>query len=290
MSTDRPETVAQTLRSGMDRLTPSERQLASALLANYPIAGLASIKRFADAASVSTPTVVRMARKLGFPGFPEFQAALRHELEATLSGPIAKHDRWAWDAPETHILNRFADAVMANMQRTINQIDPAAFDHTCRRLANTDKRVFLAGGRITYALASYLFTHLQVIRERVFLLAGSASLWPHDLINMKRGDLMIVYDIRRYDGDLAKLSGLADERGVEIVLFTDQWMSPIAATAGHTFSAPVEVPSGWDSAAGLLFLTETMIAAVEKLRWKDASKRMRALEQVFDSTQQFRKR
>ncbi len=290
MAADRSETVAQSLRSGMDRLTPSERQLAGALLANYPVAGLTSITNLADAASVSTPTVVRMARKLGFPGFPEFQDALRRELEATLSGPIAKHDRWARDAPETHILNRFADAVMDNMHRTINQVDPDAFDRACKLLADRNRSVYLVGGRITYALARYFFTHLQVIRERVALLSASASLWPHDLINMKRGDLLIVYDIRRYETDLERLAGLAKERGVEVILFTDQWMSPIAGDAAHAFSASVEAPSGWDSTAGLLFLTETMISAVEKLRWKEASKRMQTLEVVFDSTQQFRKR
>ena len=73
-----------------------------------------------------------------------------------------------------------------------------------------------------------------------------------------------------------------------MILFTDQWMSPIAGDAAHAFSASVEAPSGWDSSGGLLFLTETMISAVEKLRWKEASKRMQTLEVVFDSTQQFR--
>ena len=36
------ETVAERIRLGSARLTPSEHKLANALLANYPVAGLSS--------------------------------------------------------------------------------------------------------------------------------------------------------------------------------------------------------------------------------------------------------
>ena len=58
-------------------LTPAERRLSDSLLRDYPVAGLQSITKLAEAAGVSTPTVIRLARKLGFEGYPEMQAALR---------------------------------------------------------------------------------------------------------------------------------------------------------------------------------------------------------------------
>ena len=63
-----------------------------------------------------------MVRKLGFKGFPDFQTRIYEELETTLSNPIAKHDRWANDAPDTHILNRFAEATIANLRETLSGI------------------------------------------------------------------------------------------------------------------------------------------------------------------------
>ena len=89
------KTVSETIRSRFDGLTRAERQLANSLLDNYPVSGLGSITTVADNAKVSTPTVVRTVKKLGFSGFPEFQAQLRQELEAALSSPITKHERWA---------------------------------------------------------------------------------------------------------------------------------------------------------------------------------------------------
>jgi hypothetical protein len=57
--------VKEIIQDNTGTLTPAERQLADVLLRDYPIAGLQSITKLAAVANVSTPTVIRMARKLG---------------------------------------------------------------------------------------------------------------------------------------------------------------------------------------------------------------------------------
>lgn len=282
-------TVAERIRGDFEKLTRAERQLASAMLASYPVAGLGSITRLAETAEVSTPTVVRMAKKLGFAGFPQMQAALRAELEATISNPIAKHDRWAQDAPQTHILNRFADAVMENMRQTLSQIDPEAFDTVAAALADETRSIYVVGGRITRAIADYMFTHMQVIRPGVTLVASNSNTWPHYVINMRAGDLLIAFDIRRYEHDILRLAEMAKEKKVELVLFTDHWGSPAAALADHSFHARIEAPSAWDSAVVLTFIVEALIAEVQNRTWKSSKQRMASLETLFDRTRLFRK-
>ena len=66
----RSATVAERLREKSGELTAAERKLMAALFANYPMAGLVSITEFARVAEVSTPSVLRLAKKLGFAGFP----------------------------------------------------------------------------------------------------------------------------------------------------------------------------------------------------------------------------
>lgn len=282
-------TVAEALRSQFDALTRAERQLADTLLAHYPVAGLASITALADQAQVSTPTVARLVKKLGFTGYPDFQASLRGELEATISSPIAKHEQWAEGAPDAHILNRFAEAVMTNMQRTLGRIDTESFDAAAGLLADGERHVYVAGGRITRSLADYVFTHLQVIRDRLSLVPANANTWPHDLINMREGDVLLVFDIRRYETDLVRLAELARRRGVVVVLFTDQWGSPASKHAQHVFNCRIEAPSAWDSSVVTLFVVEALIAAVETLRWEATRGRMRELEELFDRTRLFKK-
>lgn len=285
--------MADSVQDKLSRLFPAltraEKQLAAVITDNYPVSGLGSITRLAEAAKVSTPTVARMVQKLGYSGFPEFQAALRDELEARMSNPIEKHEAWSRHAPESHMLNRFADAVLGNIRQTLAQVDPDEFDAATRLLADPGRRVFITGGRVTHALSDYLELHLQVIRGGVGHVRRNSSGWSHALLDIRPGDVLVIYDIRRYENAALAMAKMAKERGAQVVLFTDQWLSPAQAHADHSFAAKIEAPSAWDSSAALLLLTETLIAAVQEDLWETTKGRMAALEEIFDRTTVFRK-
>jgi len=282
-------TVADSLQQIFDRLTRAERQLASTILTNYPVSGLGSITQLAEKAGVSSASIVRMVKKLGFKGFPDFQDALRGELEAKIAGPLARHESWVQRAPDTHILNRFADAVIANIGQSLGQVDTASFDASCKLLANTRYPLFIVGGRVTRSLADYLFLHMQVIRKNVTHIQPNSNAWAHYLLDIGKDDVMVIFDIRRYENSILKLAEMAQDRGVQIILFTDQWRSPVEKLARFCFRAKIEVPSAWDSCVGLLLLVETLIAAVQELNWPQTSTRVKDLEDLFDRTRFFRK-
>lgn len=284
-----PETIADAIGKAFASLTRAERQLANTIIENYPVSGLGSITQVAQKAGVSSPTIVRMVKKLGFKGFPEFQAGLRRELEARISGPISKHDNWVQKAPDSHILNRFTDAVIENIRQSLGQIDTESFDATCKLLSDTDHPLFIVGGRITRALADYLFLHMQVIRKNVTHIQPISNSWPHYFLDIEKGDVLVIFDIRRYENSTLKLAEIAHEKGAQIILFTDQWRSPIEKFSSFSFSAKIVVPSAWDSTVELLLLVETFIAAVQELTWPETRTRMEELEEMFDRTRFFRK-
>lgn len=278
--TAQPETIAERIRLGTSKLTPAEHRLAHALLSNYPVAGLSSITEFAKTARVSTPTALRLAKKLGFTGFPAFQAALRGEVQAQLQDPIARHQRWSKDAPDAHVLNRFAAAVMENLRGSLKLVDHRSFDRIADLIADLSHAVHIVGGRITMPLAEYFHTHLHMIRPQVNLVPGQPAAWPQYLLNMKRADVLIAFDVRRYDPRLAEFASLAHERKIRIVLFTDQWMSPIAGIAAHAFPLRIDAPSGWDSNVATLFMIEALIADIVDRRWPETEERVRELEGI----------
>lgn len=286
---DQKDTIAERLQRSFDTLTRAERQLAHAILENYPVSGLGTITIVANKADVSTPTVARMVQKLGYKGFPDFQAALRRELEAKISNPIAKHDTWAEKAPEGHILNRFTDVVIGNIRQSLAQIETSTFDDSCALLADMDRSLYIVGGRITRALADYFFLHMQVIRTGVTHIQSISNAWPHYLLEVKKGDVVVIFDVRRYENSTLKLAEMASERGARIILFTDQWRSPVHKLADHCFSSRIIVPSAWDSSVTTMLLLETIIAAVQEITWPDTRSRMEALEDMFDRTRFFRK-
>lgn len=282
-------TVEQQIRARFDSLTRSERHLASHITRHYPVAVLGSITALAKEAEVSTPTVVRLVQKLGYKGYPDFQAVVRLEVEERLISPIAKHDRWAGGVPDTHILNRFADAVVGNLQATLGQIDHADFDAVAGLMADSNRKIFAMGGRITHAMADYFVTHMKVIRQNVTLISDMSNAWPPALIDMVPGDVLLAFDIRRYENNVLSLVEMAADQGAEVVLITDQWVSPAAERARYRLSAHIEVPSAWDSTVAIQVLIETLMAAIQSLTWEETQARMKRLEELYARARFFRR-
>jgi DNA-binding MurR/RpiR family transcriptional regulator len=281
--------VKDRLHAQAGALTPAERQLSNVLLRDYPVGGLQSITRIAEAAGVSTPSVIRLARKLGFDGFAELQAVMREEASEQFKTPIRKREGWGDAQPGSAAFKAFAEAVFDNLSRTIDRLAPETLDAIAAVLSERHRTIYLSGGRITRSNADYFYNHLQIIRPSVMLLAASPNVWPQYILDMDGNSVLILFDIRRYERDLERLAELAKERGAEIILFTDQWGSPIARLADHVVNAMIEVPSSWDSTLAINLVVEALVAEVQTRASDIAKERIEALEDMFMSTRIFRK-
>lgn len=282
-------TIADKLRKTRLELTRSEQMLAEVVLENYPASGLGPITTLANRASVSTATIVRLVKKLGFDGYPEFQSQLRDELGDQLSGPITKHDRWINAFPGEHILNRYTESVIGNIKQSLGDLDVQSFNLACDYITDPKRSLFVVGGRITRVLADHFFLHMQVVRSHVTLVNSNSNAWPHYLLDIKKGDVLVVFDIRRYETSTLRLVEFAKERGVEVILFTDQWQSPVTAYSSIVFASRIEVPSAWDSIVPCLLLNEAIIANAQEMIWGTTRDRMEELEDMFDRTKFFKK-
>jgi DNA-binding MurR/RpiR family transcriptional regulator len=145
------------------------------------------------------------------------------------------------------------------------------------------------GGRITHAMADYFTSLMKVVRPEVTLLSDSANTWPPALLDMAPGDVLLVFDIRRYENAVLQVAEMAREQGAEIILITDRWVSPAAAHARHTLCCHIEAPSAWDSNVSLMVLVETLLAAVQTLSWADTEIRLKRMEDLYARTRVFRR-
>jgi DNA-binding MurR/RpiR family transcriptional regulator len=271
--------LAERIRHEMDAFTPSEKRAAHLLLSHYPFAGLDTVAEFASRAGISAPSALRFVTRLGFSGFPEFQKHLREELEAQLLSPLAK----ASPSDKSHgapALSSFAEAVIANLAATVENIAPTEFDAIVALLSDRRRHIHFTGGRFTGALARYAESHFRIVRSDVHFIESQPALWRDRMIEIGRKDVIVSYDIRRYQEDVIALSEAAAKQGATVVLLTDPWLSPIARVARHILPAHVTVPSNWDSSAGLMLLTEALVAAVTKHLWETAKPRMEAVERL----------
>lgn len=267
--------------------TAAERRVVPFLRNDSLVIELQSITKLAEAAEVSTPTVIRLARKLGFDGFPDLQNAIRSELAERIKQPLAKLKAHTPDAHDDHIINQFAHKAVENVNQTIGQLDYAQFDEMAQILADPSLNVALIGGRLTRSIAVQFANHLHIVRPNVTLLGDSQNTWPQAILDMDDKTVLIIFDIRRYERKFERLAELAAKRKTRILLFTDQWGSPVENRADVCFRAMVEAPSSWDSMLALSFLVEAMVALVQRKAPDQAAARIAEIENLIGDTGMF---
>ncbi|MDA0961790.1 MAG: MurR/RpiR family transcriptional regulator [Proteobacteria bacterium] len=283
------QTMEDRLRAAMSELTRAERQLASHMLGRFPVSVLGSVADVAKAAGVSGPTVVRLVRKLGYSGYPEFRAALHEEMGARLASPIAKHEKWADLGRVDHPLNRFATSVINNLSQTLGQQDLGVFDSVAEVLADGTRPVHLMGGRLTRTVADYFGTALHVMRNDVHLMSSQPNTWPPALVEMSSRDVLVVFDIRRYEPSIQQFAEMAQAQGAEIILLTDRWVSPCARCARHILTSEIEVPSAWDTIVPLIGLVEALLSAIQHRNWHRTRERLDRMEALYEDMLVFKR-
>jgi DNA-binding MurR/RpiR family transcriptional regulator len=272
--------VAELVRSCLNGLSPAERKLARVLLASYPIAGLESVARFAERAQVSPPTVTRFITKLGFSGYPEFQETLRHEVQARLSSPLT---RYRDDQPERgteSLLSDALDVAADNLKATLDVLSHRDVNEAVEIVGDVRRRVMVLGGRVSAPLARYLAAQLHLLRPGIGLVDSERSAPAQQLIDMRKGDVLIVFDYRRYQSDTIESARVAAAQGCNVILFTDPWLSPASAFARQVIVTSVDMVGPFDSLVGAMAVVEGVVAAVLSRLGPRAQSRMQSLERL----------
>jgi DNA-binding MurR/RpiR family transcriptional regulator len=272
--------VAELVRSCLNGLSPAERKLARVLLASYPIAGLESVARFAERAQVSPPTVTRFITKLGFSGYPEFQETLRHEVQARLSSPLT---RYRDDQPERgteSLLSDALDVAADNLRATLDVLSHRDVNEAVEIVGDVRRRVMVLGGRVSAPLARYLAAQLHLLRPGIGLVDSERSAPAQQLIDMRKGDVLIVFDYRRYQSDTIESARVAAAQGCNVILFTDPWLSPASAFARQVIVTSVDMVGPFDSLVGAMAVVEGVVAAVLSRLGPRAQSRMQSLERL----------
>jgi DNA-binding MurR/RpiR family transcriptional regulator len=272
--------VGELVRQRLNDLSPAERKLARVLLASYPIAGLESVARFAERAQVSPPTVTRFITKLGFRGYPEFQETLRHEVQARLSSPLT---RYRGDQPvraTESVLSDALDVAAENLKATVDVLSHRDVNEAVEIIGDVRRRVLVLGGRVSAPLARYLAAQLHLLRPGIGLVDSERSGPAQQLIDMRKGDVLVVFDYRRYQADTIESARVAAAQGCNVILFTDPWLSPASGFARQVIVTSVDMVGPFDSLVGAMAVVEGVVAAVLSRLGPRAQSRMQSLERL----------
>lgn len=268
------DSLSERIAEKSGALSSGERRAAHAFSAHYPLIGLGTVAEFAKSAGVSAPTVLRFVARLGFASYPDFQAALKEELAARAQSPLARAESLSFGGQP------FLSAIEGNLRETFRHLPAGQVAEIAGCLANPKGRLFLVGGRFTDPVARYMAAHLKIVRPNVLHLAGQESAWIDQIIDVGRRDAIVLFDIRRYSEPLLAFAEAAAGRGATIILFTDQWLSPIARHARHVVAGRTAAPSPWDSSLALFAVAELLLCETTRIAGDGAARRIREVERL----------
>ena len=267
--------IRQLMEQKIDLFTPAERQLASALLADYPFAGLESIQELSQRAHISAPSISRFVTKIGCGGFQEFQQRLVQELKEGRQSPIdLKRRDSSIDnaAPLASYLDR-VDALNAELRQ---RVSPAQFERLCDMLSDPKRRIYLIGGRMSDSIADFFARHLRQIRKDVFHIPSDPETWPEYLLRMRPRDVLVLVDFRRYQANLKGLSTAVRARKAQTIVITDQWVTPAAKGATELVAVPVDSGTLWDSYTPAFAMIEALLVPLAERNWNATKSRIAA--------------
>lgn len=271
-------TVAEKLYEALDKLSPSERRIARTLLADYPSAGLGTAAQLAAAASTSAPTVVRFAARIGFESYIAMQSSLREELTARSKSPLRRAEEEIASRDEGSELTRGGEARARLVQETFRRTPDSEVEKLLDCLAKTTNRVVIVGGQYSGFVGRIMQIQLSKLRPAVHFLEDALVRDIAKIADLRKRDVVIVFDVRRYEPKLAEVAQLAKAAGAKVALFTDQWLSPAANHADIVLQAAVDV-SFLDSLVGTLALAEEVVHQAAD-RIPDSLERMRRIESM----------
>lgn len=182
--------LRQIVEDHSGRLTKSDRRLVQVLLSNPKESAFLSAQDLAERAEVHPATAVRLARKLGFGGYPDLRAKLQDDLIGG-SQAVERVQRRLEHLGHGS-LEAFVQSEVATLSALPSQISQQDLEKTAEAIIQSNT-IFLFGYGHSEALVALMDIRLsrsgyssRVMREPSRHLAA-------DIENIRRGDVVVLF-------------------------------------------------------------------------------------------------
>ncbi|MBQ3865402.1 MAG: MurR/RpiR family transcriptional regulator [Clostridia bacterium] len=271
--------IVEEIRQNLAEMTRSERAVASFILANRREAAFATLEKIARTVGVSTTSVIRFCRRIGFSGYKAFQEAVRHDVGRTPDLP----DKFRRALP----LSREDQLLEETLRQTVACVETSFAEFRREDLARAvtwlkeAKRVFTFGMKESFAPAHYASTRFLSVRPEVWQLTEPGRGEVEALFNLGRGDLCVVFLFRRYTRLTRSLLPAMRKRGARVILITDPPAGEVEDAADLILPCRVDAGGIKNSFAAPVALTDYLCGALAFARGEAALAHMRSTEALF---------
>ena len=271
-------TLAELVAAANERLTPVERRIAAAVLADPTLLAFGTVSDLATKVGTSRPSIVRFGTKLGFQGYADMREHARRNVSAQLSRPSQRirHQEGSVGSAEA--------ALTESIRHLFEALEAAPLANLATPLVRA-KNVWILSGETSRAGAHAMFSGLTMVRPNVHLISEHSS--GRDLSGAARGDAAIIFDFARYRRHAVVAARALAELDVELVAITDGPLSPYATLTPTWFALDVPAMGPFDSSVPRVAMAEILVAYVATQLKKKAQVRIDRTEALWNATDTF---
>ena len=272
-----PESLSQLIAANGDRLTPTERRIAEAVVAEPTLLAFGTVSDLAEAVGTSRPSIVRFATKLGFEGYPRLQDHVRRDLSTQLERPIDRIRR----GPGGHTARR---AIEESVDSVFAALDHGRLSELATHFSRAG-RVLVLSGETSRAGAHALVSGLSMVRPGVRLLEERNL--GRDLADAHPDDLLVVIDFPRYRNAVVRAARVFAEAQGNVLAITDGPLSPLAQITELWVAVDVPAIGPFDSSLPAVALAELLVMEVAAQQQAGATERIDRTEEMWAATGTF---
>ena len=204
------------LRRHHGNLTPADEAIVRELLERPHEHIFSTALELAHAAGVHAASVVRLAQKLGYEGYPECRDALRADLHSSRDAA----DRVRGTLDESSLLGDLIRNDIAALQQLPEHIDDAALEAAAKRVAESRSVHLFARGHAT-GVTEVLARRLRRQGVLINALTGPRRDLAERVAAADHRDVFLAVTLRRIPRELPALLVHLHEREVPTVLIAD---------------------------------------------------------------------
>lgn len=206
-------------------LTNTQKQVADFILEHPDVIAFKRLEELAMMIGVSTTSVIRFARSVGYKGYADMQ----QDIQQSIVGKASLPDRLIDAVKSTKQDQLLIDSFKRDIDNIASTLHLLSEDDLAKAVSSiiAAQNIYVLGTRGNFSVAHYLGYRLSQIKRVVHLVSGLSMDYPEEIASIRRGDVCIAFLTPRYSRMTANLVAWMKKRGVMIILFTKEGSSEI---------------------------------------------------------------
>ena len=266
------------ISQAFSELTPSHRAVALYISENIDSVAFKTLEELAEDIGVSTTTVIRFAKTMGYDGFSPMQKEIQSEMRNKAALPERLNQ--SESIPDNEILKRTMANDIKNIELTFSALDDEKTNETVETI-ESGKKIYVLGMRSAFSLAHYTYSRIAQILANVHLIQGTGMFYPEEIADAGKGDVCIAYLFPRYSKTTANLISYMRKQGVKIILFTSINHSAVNSYGDIIIPCSVRGISYKNTYAAPISVVNYLTAALVSKNMETAKKNLAKAEDIL---------